>query len=273
MMHALIAGVSSGIGSALAEHLSSNGWVVSGTARHLLQGGLAASVSESVTCDFADSASVDAATERLASSTDAWDLLVVAPATMNPIGNFANIDFDAWAGSVHLNLVNQLRFVHRMLPYARRAPGGTPVCVLIAGGGTNSAPVAFSAYTVSKIALVKAVELLDAETPEVTFTILGPGWVRTSIHQETLTSAGAPDEIVQETQRRMREDDFIPMRRVLDAVDWIISQPKEVVGGRNFSVGRDPFDEPDFVEFLRREPDAFRLRRSGNDAYRASHER
>ena len=41
------------------------------------------------------------------------------------------------------------------------------------------------AYTLSKIASIKAVELLDAEK-DTKFTILGPGWVKTKIHKSTI---------------------------------------------------------------------------------------
>jgi len=185
---------------------------------------------------------------------------------MLPIGGFSEADFDAWAGSLELNLINQLRFVHKMLPYRRPATNRQPLCLFLAGGGVNSAPLAFSAYTVAKVALIKATELLDAEEPNVAFTILGPGWVRTKIHEETVSAAGAPDAIVRETRRRLESDDFLPMQRVLEALDWLIEQPKEVIGGRNFSAAGDPFDEQGLADFLIREPSAFRLRRAFNDS-------
>jgi NAD(P)-dependent dehydrogenase (short-subunit alcohol dehydrogenase family) len=185
---------------------------------------------------------------------------------MHPIGGFSETDFDAWVGSVELNLLNQLRFVHRMLPYRRPAMGRHPLCLFLAGGGVNSAPPAFSAYTVAKIALIKATELLDAEESDVAFTILGPGWVRTNIHEQTISAAGAPEAIVRETRRRLEADDFLPMSRVLEAVDWLIEQPKEVIGGRNFSAAGDPFGAEELVDFLIREPSAFRLRRAFNNS-------
>ena len=264
MNQAVIAGVSSGIGSAIARHLKDRHWTVSGTSRSGIPPETAQAVSFGVTCDFAASGSVDAAAAELVSSIDAWDLLVLTPGSMLPIGNFTDTEFEAWIASVDLNLLNQLRFVHRMLPYRRIAKDRRPLCLFLAGGGVNSAPLSFSAYTVSKVALIKATELLDAEEPDVTFTILGPGWIRTRIHEETLASERAPDAIVRETLRRLETDDFLPMSKVLDAVDWLIDQPKEIIGGRNFSAGGDPFEEEELTEFLAREPSAFRLRRAFN---------
>ena len=46
--------------------------------------------------------------------------------------------------------------------------------IFFAGGGTNSATPAYSAQTLGKIALIKAVELLNDEIEDVKFFILGP---------------------------------------------------------------------------------------------------
>jgi NAD(P)-dependent dehydrogenase (short-subunit alcohol dehydrogenase family) len=269
--HAVIAGASSGIGSALAAHLHDQGWQVSGTARRTMPAD-AGGVEPCISCDFASVGSVDGAAREIASGTPPWDLLVLAPGTMRPIGNFIDVDMDQWADSLQVNLINQLRFVHGLLTHAAQGGQRMPLCVFLAGGGTNSAPVAFSAYTVSKIALIKATELLDAEMPNIKFTILGPGWVRTAMHEETLTSTLAPEAVVRETRRRLKSGDFIEMNRVMKAVDWLLAQPKSVVGGRNFSVEGDPFDQEAFADFLERQPSALKLRRSGNEAYWSDHE-
>jgi NAD(P)-dependent dehydrogenase (short-subunit alcohol dehydrogenase family) len=272
MPQAVIAGVSSGIGSAIAERLAGRGWNVAGTSRRALSHSLAEHLGTAVICDFVEGSSVDSATREIVASTMPWDALILAPGTMNPIGPFAEVDFDQWAESVDVNVVNQLRFVHGLLGHANHGTALTPKCVFFAGGGTNSASPAFSAYVMSKIALIKATELLDAEIPNMAFTIVGPGWVRTDIHEETLSAALAPPAVIEETRRRLEADDFVDMSEVLAAVDWVLEQPKEVVGGRNFSVTGDPMGEPAFPGFLAADPSLFKLRRWGNDAYWTRHE-
>lgn len=272
MSVALIAGITSGIGSALASHLREQGWNVYGTSRRPDVDGLADIADEVVACDFSEAASIDQTSEVLTETMPPWDLLVVAPGTMLPIGRFADVDIDEWSASLGVNLVSQLRLVHRMTAHANTAPDRTPLCLFFAGGGTNSAPVALSAYTLSKVALTKATELLDAEHEDIAFAILGPGWVRTPIHEEMLQSTTAPTALIEETQRRLDGDDFIEMDRVVEAVDWIIEQPKSVVGGRNFSVSGDAFSDPGFAAFLLDDPNRLKLRRLGNGEY-LRHER
>lgn len=262
----LIAGITSGIGSVLASHFYQRSWAVYGTSRRP-EAALKDAAQEVATCDFSMAASIDGACEMLTKAMPPWDLLVVTPATMLPIGRFAEVDVDEWSASIEVNLVGQLRFVHRMIPHANTAPGRTPLCLFFAGGGTNSAPIAFSAYTLSKVALIKAAELLDAEHDEISFAILGPGWIRTSIHDQTLQAVATPPAIREETQRRLDSDDFIEMHRVVEAVDWMTEQSKSIVGGRNFSVSDDAFGDPGFNAFLLEDPNRLKLRRRGNGEY------
>lgn len=266
MPQAVIAGISSGIGTAIADHLLDEGWSVVGTSRRGLPELLSGRGVGLVTCNFLHASSVDAATQEIVDSLAAWDALIMAPGTMSPIGRFPEVDINDWSRSLDINLVHQLRFVHRLLGHARTTPAMPPKCIFFAGGGTNSAPVAFSAYVLSKVALIKAAEILDAEIPDVAFTTVGPGWVRTDIHHETLAADLAPHAVVEETRRRLEVDDFVEMVDVVSTIGWLLAQSKQVVGGRNFSVVGDPIAEPGFADFISADPSLYKLRRWGNDA-------
>ena len=53
--------------------------------------------------------------------------------------------------------------------------------------------------------------------------------------------------------------------RVTDYLEWILSQEKKLIGGRNFSIRSDIWGEIELEEFLKRNKDAFKLRRFFND--------
>lgn len=194
-------------------------------------------------CDLLNAQSVDS----LPSLCLTWDVLVMCPGTLEPVGGFADCRFEEWEESLTVNFTRQMRVLRKMLPFRNRSSKLGACVLFFAGGGVNSAPVNSSAYTVSKIALIKMCELLDAEIPDTRFVIVGPGWVDTKIHKTR------PEDI-----------SFIPMDRVLDCCDWVIDSPREVVGGRNFSVAFDGWGTRHLAEILRKYPDIYKLRRCGN---------
>lgn len=261
----IVVGASSDIGFELARDWLQRGISVIGTYRTpspTLEA-VARELTALLHCDFTHPESIDAFAREVAERSFHWDYLVVCPGTMEPIGLFAEADIEAWSTGFEVNFLATLRVVHGLLR-SRRQGSEAPVVILFAGGGSNSAPVAFSAYTTAKIALIKAVELLDAEIPDVRFTILGPGWVRTKIHEETLRAGTAAGAAASETMRRLAGDDFGPMSRVVDCVAWAMHAPRDVIGGRNFSVVHDAWDQPALASRLQSDRDLYKLRRAGN---------
>ena len=147
-----------------------------------------------------------------------------------------------------------------------------PQVLFFAGGGTNSAPRNYSAYTLSKISLIKLVELLHEENDDITFSILGPGWVNTKIHNQSLSPDLSNLDSYHETKRRLENADFISMDQVISSIMWIFSQDRNVVGGRNFSTVYDPFNSDNFAKVLASNPDVFKLRRHGNQLFQSDND-
>lgn len=254
----LIIGIRSGIGEALSGHLKSLGEKVIGTSRSIKRSEEEAG--EVYALDLSSRESITSFVEKL-SRNYAWERLILCPAVMTPIGPFKEIGINDWISTFNTNFTNQVYLLHMLLPLSS---GKLPRIIFFAGGGTNSAPKNYSAYTLSKIALVKLVELLDKEMDDFCFSIIGPGWVNTKIHEQSLQIGLEKLETFKETKRRMQECDFVPMGKVVDSVMWVLSKSKEIVGGRNFSTAHDPFDSDDFIELISSDYDALKLRRHGN---------
>ena len=261
-MRAIIISVSSDIGSALASRWLARGWTVWGTyltfypsLRSLRERG-ARLIKCDLTHDLIHDTSIYEVCKDLRRASP-WDVLVLLPGAQDPIGPFVENRFGSWRGSLEVNFIGPMEVIHKMLP----TRGPNPTVVMFSGGGTNSAPPNYSAYTVSKIALIKMAELLDAELPDVKFTVLGPGWVRTKIHDQTLRAGSRAGPNFATTQEMLdQQERWTPMERVLDCIDWVIQAPRAVVGGRNISVAHDPWDTPEF-EWTASLPDSLKLRR------------
>ncbi len=213
-------------------------------------------------CDFLKPESINKFITTVTELEFNWDYLVICPGTMEPLGLFESVDINAWCSGIEVNFLATMRVIHGLLPLrSRKRP---PLVLLFAGGGTNGAPVAVSAYTVAKIAMVKAIELLDAEISDVRFTIIGPGWVKTKIHEETLRATSVVPLAAEETVRRLKVDDFNPMSQVVNCVAWAMEAPKSLVGGRNFSVAHDEWGTLSLEHELLADTDMYKLRRAGN---------
>jgi NAD(P)-dependent dehydrogenase (short-subunit alcohol dehydrogenase family) len=194
-----------------------------------------------------------------------WDVLLFCPGTMEPIGPFGFVPFSHWKRSVETNFISQMQVLHNLLSKRNRKFSNGPVVIFFAGGGTNNAPVNYSAYTISKIALIKMVELLDAEISDTRFSIIGPGWVDTKIHRETLKAGVKAGDNYQKTiQKFNNKDGITSMESIIECCNWIIDSPRDVVSGRNFSVVYDKWGEKGLDAKLKADKHMYKLRRHKN---------
>ena len=268
--HKIIISISSDIGFYLAKDWLSNGIRVSGTYRtrtnhcdELEQLG-----AKLIKCDLSNVKSIDDSICKL-NKLQKWDNLVIATGSQEPIGSFIDCNIDSWSNSINVNFISQIRFIHGLLPNRNLKDSSSPSVLLFAGGGTNSATTDYSAYTISKIASIKMVELLDAEITDTSFSILGPGWVKTKIHDSTLQSPESAGSNYFKTVEMLEKngEKCYPMEKVIECCNWILSSPRELVGGRNFSSVFDPW-ESDEIEKIRKDQNNFKLRRFGNDLFK-----
>ena len=264
---AVIVSISSDIGCALAQRWQQRGIEVGGTYRKTSPSvaDLKGRGVKTFHCDLSQDRSIQNACVALRRDFDQWDYLILCPGTLDPVGAFAEGNFETWQKSVEINFLKQLQFVHELLPSRNRAGTHPPVVLFFAGGGTNSATENYSAYTVSKIALIKMCELLDAEIPDTNFIILGPGWVKTKIHQETLQAGPKAGANYEKTIEKLSGQECTPMEKVLDCCDWLLQADRKTVSGRNFSVAFDKWGAEALSKKLVEDKNMYKLRRNGND--------
>lgn len=265
---AIIISASSDIGTALSRRWLARAWRVFGTYRTRSEAvdELHSLGVRLVYCDLSDPTSIRDACSDLRQLCPPWDALVICPGTLSPVDAFAQCSFDEWEESVRVNFTSQMRIIHELLPTRRVDGGPEPIVLLFAGGGTNDAPLNSSAYTVSKIALIKMCELLDAEIPDTRFVIVGPGWVKTKIHEATLMAGIRAGVNYQRTIDKLAGNECTPMEQVLDCCDWLANAPQELISGRNFSVVFDDWGTEELEKRLAEESDMYKLRRYGNDS-------
>ncbi|PTY02881.1 short-chain dehydrogenase [Opitutaceae bacterium EW11] len=261
-----ILSISSDIGAQLARTYLDRGATVVGTYRSECPAELAGRNGlYTFRCDVSERESRDRIAEFFERTGHRWDLFVSCVGQLSPIGAFLENDFETWADSVNTNSTAQLRALHAAYPY--RHAGQLCHTVFFAGGGTNGPFRSYSAYCLGKIALIKMCELLDDEAPDLNAFIVGTGWVRTKIHEQTLAAGNRAGRnhattaaFLEDSSKGTRFDEIAAM------IDWGVAQGRPVAGGRNFSVVHDGWRKGGAVlaESLRADPNKFKLRRSGN---------
>lgn len=214
-------------------------------------------------CDLLDDFSIDKACQNLKNFCPKWDILVFSAGVLDPIGPFENVDFRDWQNGIKVNFLSCMNILHQLLSNRNLSGNKRPIVLFFAGGGTNNAPKEYSSYTLSKISLIKSCELLDAEIPDTNFVIVGPGWVKTKIHDSILKKkTGMPYQV---TNKRYEDNNFIPMENVLYCFDWLINTDSKGISGRNFSVSSDMFGSKSLEKELENDQSMYKLRRYKND--------
>ena len=262
-----ILGITSDIGEALARLYKNEGCRVVGTGRNVDAGKKLEAETKIpvIPFDVGDRSSIPKLLDTFSSFSFSWDIFISAVGTMEPAGSFFSTDFESWEDSVRVNSTAQLEVLHALYPYRRKDK--VSHVAFFAGGGTNNPFTNFSAYCVSKIMLIKMCELLDDENEDLNVFILGPGWVRTKMHQEVLNNPEGAGESYFKVQSFLNSDEpGTSHKDIYDCLNWCIAGGRKVVGGRNFSVVHDLGRDTDqkLAEQLLQDNNKFKLRRSGN---------
>jgi short-subunit dehydrogenase len=260
-----IVSVSSDIGEQLALNYLRRGFRVAGTYRTRLPARLDEQPRFSgMKCDVSQPDAGPAIQSFLETVAFRWRIFISCVGQLSPVGLFFENDFESWAQSVEVNGVAQLRALHAARPFQRE---GLCHVVFFAGGGTNNPFRYYSAYCLGKIALIKMCELLDDENPDLNVFIVGTGWVRTKIHEQTI-SAGSRAGTNFETTKAFMEQNAAgtSYADIVEMIQWGIDQGKLVASGRNFSVVHDGWREESdaLAASLLADSSKFKLRRQGN---------
>ncbi len=259
-------GIGSDIGRELALRYAVDGWTVWGTFRN--RSGLEGLPSgiRLTPCDLTSQSGIAAAVGAFRHEGLSWDVLVIAAGTEEPIGPFWECDGDAWDQGVQVNALAPLRLVRYLYPMRNKS--GAPSVAFFSGSGTNKAAPAYSAYSASKILLIKMCELLDAESPDTSFFIIGPGIVRTKIHNQTLrASERSGDNFRRVVEFLGSANPGTSYDEIYACLKWCVNAGKAVIGGRNLSLVWDAWRDGGTALARRLEKDGnlYKLRRFGND--------
>lgn len=190
-----------------------------------------------------------------------WDYIIFCNGDLNPIGKFKDINYENWEKSLNINFLSSLKILNYLLK--RNTKNKNRGVLFFAGGGTNNATSYYSAYTLSKIFLIKFVELLDYEENKISTCILGPGWINTKIHNSTLKSKIKNFKNKKIAEKVVKRNDDRKLLKLNNCVNWILKNIKKL-SGRNISLDYDKWGSKALLEKLKKNKNLYKLRRFGN---------
>jgi NAD(P)-dependent dehydrogenase (short-subunit alcohol dehydrogenase family) len=154
--------------------------------------------------DVSDPAAIGAAVAACESTLGGIDVLVNGAGVYGPIGLTWEVDAEAWARAVEVNLMGTLHACRAVIPGMVERGGGR--IINFSGGGATAPLPRFSAYAATKAAVVRLTETLAEELAPhgVMVNAVAPGAVDTTLQNQVLDAGEAAGEL-HERMRSLRE--------------------------------------------------------------------
>lgn len=165
-------------------------------ARNELTIGLApGQVIEAVPADVSDLQSVEQLVKAALQRFGRIDILVNNAGIYGPMGPIEEVDWAQWIKAIEINLFGSISMCRAVLPTMKEQQKGK-IIQLSGGGATNPMPN-FSAYAVSKAAIVRFAETLAEEVREFNIDVnaIAPGALNSRMLDEVL--AAGPERVGQ----------------------------------------------------------------------------
>lgn len=217
--------------------------------------------------DVSSPAHVDYVVDETMEGFGAIDILVNAAAIQGPIGPFVAADWEEWVRNFEVNLFGTALLCRAVLPVMAARKAGH--IINFAGGGATSPRPFFSAYGVSKTAVVRFTETLAEEVRSLNIHVnaIAPGAVSTRMLDEVL-EAGEQAGAAELAEARMRKQQGgTPPEKPAALALYLASEDSNGITGKLLSAVWDPWQEEGFTSRLRKNRDLAVLRRIDNRGF------
>ena len=229
----LITGASRGIGKAAAYAFAEAGANVALIARSVdeiaqIAGDIGVKAL-AIPCDVSRHTEVEAAVNATAATFGGLDVLIGNAGVVDPIGNIADTDPDAWGRLIDINLKGIYYGMRAVMPGMLQQGHGT---LLTVSSGAAYGPVeGWSAYCASKAAAYMLTRAADHEARAQGLRIMGlsPGTVATEMQREIKASGINPVS-------QIAWSDHIPPEWPAKALVWMCSPAADAYLGTDVSL-------------------------------------
>lgn len=227
----------------LSDRFSKSGHIIYGLSR-----------SSQYACDVSDWEHVSDWARYFLDCDIHFDAIITCAGTQGELGKIVKTDPEKWSETVRINLDGTYNVIKAFYPLMDRSR--RPKIVCLAGGGAGNGRAYFSAYAVAKTAMVRLVETMALEEPNLDINSVAPGAIKTSIIDGPLRvgpSVIGDEEYNKALKQSEKGDDPEP---ALSLIEWLISEKSDGISGKFISAKWD-----DWKNFNKLSSEIYTLRR------------
>lgn len=248
-MNIVITGASGGIGQILFKYLSSKNHNVCQISKTHLSNGF------SFQCDISNLTDLQNCVESISNKWTHVDCLICCAGIQSPIGPAMEINPIDWANNININLIGTYYTIYSFKKLMKKSK-----IICFSGGGSTSSRPNFSSYAVSKIGIVKLVEVLSEELKDtIEINAIAPGIFYTNMTKEILANPNFAGEKELNTAINLSNDNNLNSKKLLELIDYLLTNTG--ITGKLISAQWDNLEEIKQNTEKIQNSDVFTLRR------------
>lgn len=250
---AVITGGGRGIGAVIARAFAREGAKVllasrtraelEATAAQIEQAGGAVRYAQADVSDRLDATRI---VETALAAYGRVDILVNGAGVYGPIGPLAEVDVEEWLRAFATNVFGTFLCCHAVLPHMMSRRCGK--IINFSGGGATSPLPRFTAYGVSKTAVVRLTETLAEEVKpsNIQVNVIAPGMVDTRLQDHVLAAGSRAGELAGRIRAlRQTGEGGVPPERAAALALFLASAAADGLTGKLISAPHDGWESWD----------------------------
>lgn len=218
------------------------------------------------TLDISNETKVIESFDEIITRMKGVDCLINNAGIQHPIGLFNNTKLTDWKSNFKINLFGTVNCTFAVIKKMIEQKSGK--IINMSGGGSTSPRPNFSAYGISKTAIVRFTETIAEELKghNIFVNAVSPGAVNTKMLDEVLAANENAGMEFNDAVKRKKEGGNDPAIAA-DLICFLCSELSDGITGKLISAQWDKWNESAFQEMLRNDKNFGTLRRIDNKNY------
>ena len=195
------------------------------------------------------------------------DVLINCAGIYGPKGQFENLSWTKWKEVIKINLLGSIYLIKKIIPYFKKQKKGN--IIQFAGGGAASSFPFFTAYSTSKVAIVRFIENIAIEQKKnnISLNCIAPGPVNTRMLDEVLKAG--PDKVGKVFYKKsilQKKNGGTDINKINKLVEFLCDEKNNFITGKLISAQWDNWEKFKFNKNKLTNSDIGTLRRiAGRD--------